>query len=161
VTALRLLALPLFSLLAAAAVAPGASAFDLTGSWEGRWSCKGFDGAKFDASNPESTLQITQTGPVLAVREDGGIPYNGGAIFDTKSPTTKGEIALVKCETDNVPLGGPEGVIIRAKVKADAEKGTGSFKGLSIVESGAPEVLTCKYVYKRTSTANPAVAACP
>jgi len=149
-------------MLAAAIVAPGASAqFVLTGTWEGRWSCKGFDGAKFSASNPASTLQITQTGNVLAVNEDGGIRYNGGAIPDAKSPATKGEIALLKCETDNLPLAGPEGVLLRAKVKADPVKGTGRFKGLSIVESDAPEALTCKYVYKRTSTTDPGVAACP
>ena len=155
----RLLTLAVASLVVAG-VAPGASAFDLTGTWEGRWSCQGFDGAKFKAANPASTLQITQIGSVLAVNEDGGIFYNGGAILDARSPATKGEVALVKCETDSIPLGGPEGVILRAKVKADVAKGTGSIKGLSIVESDAPEALTCKYKYKRTSTIDPGVGGC-
>lgn len=161
-TSLRLLASSLFFLAAAAALAPAASAFDLTGTWEGRWSCQGFDGVKFRSLNSQSTVQITQTGNTLAVNMDNGdYFYNGGAVPDAGSPTTKGEIALTQCGTDNVPLAGPDAELLRAKVKADPEKGTGSMKGLSILESAIPDVLTCKYSYKRTSTADPAVAACP
>jgi hypothetical protein len=163
VIAYRLLALSLFSTLVAAAVAPGALAqFSLTGSWEGRWSCQGFDGAKFRSSNGQSTVLITQTDNTLAVNMDeGDYLYNGAAIPDGSSPTTKGEIVLSQCGTDNLPLAGPDAEVLRAKVKADAEKGTGSIDGLSILESAIPDVLTCKYSYKRVSTTDPAVAACP
>jgi hypothetical protein len=160
--AYRLLALSFLSALAAAAAAPAASAFDLTGTWEGRWSCQGFDGVKFKSRNSQSTVQITQTGNTLAVNMDNGdYLYNGGAVPDAGSPTTKGEIALTQCGTDSVPLAGPASELLRAKVKADPERGTGSMKGLSILESAIPDVLTCKYSYKRTSTTDPAVAACP
>jgi hypothetical protein len=163
VSAFRLVALSLFSLLAAVGVASRASAFDLTGSWEGRWSCQGYDGAKFRSGNSRSTLLITQNGNTLAVDMDGGSYfYNGGAIPDGSSPTTKGEIVLAQCGTNNLPLAGADdGEILRAKVTADAEKETGSIKGLSILESAIPDVLTCQYSYKRSSTANPGVAACP
>ena len=161
-TPLRLAALSFVSLLAAVAIAPGASAFDLTGTWEGRWSCQGFDGAKFRSGNSESIVLITQTGTTLAVNMDNGdYLYNGGAIFDTGSPDTKGEVVLTQCGTDNLPLAGADGEILRAKAKADAEKGSGSLKGLSIFESAVPDIITCKYSYKRTSAANPAVPACP
>lgn len=160
----RLVPSSLFSLAAALALASGASAFDLTGTWAGRWSCQGYDGSKFRSSSKDSVLRVTQTGSSLAVDLDDGLyRYNGGAIFDDKSPTTKGEIALVQCGTDNVPFDGPEGEIVRAKVKADAAKGTGSLKGVSLVEFSDIEitdVLTCKYSYKRISTEDPAVPPC-
>jgi hypothetical protein len=162
VTVLRLLVSSLLCILTAAVVAPAASAFDLTGTWEGRWSCQGFDGAKFRSGNSESVVLISQTGNTLAVSMDAGAYlYNGGAIFDTASPETKGEVVLNQCGTNNLPLAGADGELLRAKVKADAEKGSGSLKGLSIYESSVPDILTCKYSYRRTSTANPAVPACP
>lgn len=155
-------ALSLVALAASAALGPAAAAFDLTGTWQGRWSCQGFDGSKFRSFNNESVVLITQNGNTLAVNMDAGdYLYNGGAIPDTGAPTTKGEIALTQCGTDNLPLAGEDTEILRAKVKADAEKGTGSLKGLSILESAIPDVLTCKYSYKRVDTANPNVPACP
>ena len=154
----------LAALAARAALAPAASAFDLTGTWQGRWSCQGFDGAKFRSSNGESVLLITHdpvTRVLAANMDNGDYLYNGGSIPDVNAPETKGEVALMQCGTDNLPLAGADAEILRAKVKVDVEKGTGSIKGLSILESSIPDVLTCKYSYKRTDTANPNVAACP
>ena len=157
----RFLAALSFGLLASAALAQASHAFDLTGTWSGKWSCQGFDGAPFKSSEKQSTLTISQTGNVIAANIDGGFSYNGGALPDNGAPDTKGEAALVQCGTDNLPHAGPEAEILRAKVKVSPEKGTGSFKGLAIIESSFPDVLTCKYSYKRVDTANPNVPACP
>ena len=162
-SAYRLLVLFVFSAMAATAIAPSASAFDLTGTWEGSWSCQGFDGVKFRSRSGRgrSTVLITQTGNTLAVdMDDGDYLYNGGAIPDGSSPTTKGEVVLAQCGTDNIPLAGPDAELIRAQVKVDDVKGKGSIKGLSVLESSIPDVLTCKYGYKRVSTVDPAVPAC-
>ena len=148
--------------LLASALAPAATAFDLTGTWEGRWSCQGFDGAKFRSSNGVSTLLVTQVGNALNVNMDAGdYLYTGGAIPDAASPDTKGEIALAQCGTDNIPLAGPDSEILRARVKTNPESGAGVIKALSILESSIPDVLTCKYSYKRVDTADPAVGGCP
>ena len=158
----RFLAALSFGLLASAALAQASQAFDLTGTWVGKWSCQGFDGASFKSSNKQSTIAITQTDNTIAANVDNGeFFYNGGAIPDAGAPTTKGEAALNQCGTDNLPFATTEGEILRAKVKVNPESGAGSFKGLSVIETQFFEVLTCKYSYKRTDTVNPNVPACP
>jgi hypothetical protein len=150
------------SLLASTALAPRVHAVDLTGTWTGKWKCQGFDGGKFTSTNNASTLLITQIGNVVSANMDGGeFLYNGGAIPETANPDTKGEVAFVQCGTDNLPFAGEEAEILRAKVKADPDNGSGKLKGISVLESAFPDVLTCKYSYKRTATADPAVPACP
>lgn len=152
----------LFSLLIAfGALAPAALAFDLTGTWEGKWTCQGFDGESFKSSNKESTLLITQTGNTIAASLDNGVfVYNGGAISDVQNPEKRGEAAFAACPNDNLPLATGESEIIRLKVKVRPETGTGALTGLSIVESEFPDVLTCKYKFKRTSTTDPNLLAC-
>ena len=158
----RFLAALSFGLLASAALAPASHAFDLTGTWVGKWSCQGFDGSKFKSSNGQSTIAITQTDNTIAANVDNGeFFYNGGAIPDTGDPTTKGEAVLLQCGTDHIAFTTAEGEILRAKVKVNPASGTGSLKGLSIVETQFSEALTCKYSYKRVDTANPNVPGCP
>jgi hypothetical protein len=159
VTARRILAALPLAVLASAALAAGAQAIDLTGTWVGKWTCQGFDGAKFKSSNKQSTLLITQNGNALAASIDGDFTYNGGVIPDLRNPDGKGEAALVGCANDVIPFAGGESEIVRAKVKTSAS-GAGSFKGLAVLESDFPDVLTCKYSYRRTSTENPNVPAC-
>jgi hypothetical protein len=57
-------------------------AFDLTGHWEGKWNCKGFDGAKFTDRERNSSMNVTQVGNTLRVDLDGGFLCNGAAIPD-------------------------------------------------------------------------------
>jgi hypothetical protein len=150
------------SLLAPAALAPPVHAIDLTGTWAGKWRCQGFDGDKFTSTNNESTLLITQVGNVISASIDGGeFLYNGGAIDETAHPITKGEAALVQCGTDNLPFAGEEAEIVRASAKVNPDNGSGKLKGISALESAFPDVLICKYSYKRTDTADPAVPLCP
>jgi len=156
--------LPLVSVLTAAvllvAAASPARAFDLTGTWIGKWSCKGFDGAKFTSANKTSTLKITQSGNVIAADLDNGdFHYNGGMIADGVKPE-KGEAVFVSCSTDNVPLAGGESEIIRAAVKTKLGTFKASFKGLSIFESNFGDTGTCKYTFKRRDTIDPNVLGC-
>jgi hypothetical protein len=162
VPARRVLAAVSFGLLASAALAPAAGAFDLTGTWTGKWSCQGFDGSSFKSSNKQSTIAITQTGAnTFAANVDGGqFFYNGGAIPDAGAPDTKGEAALLQCGTDNIPFATSEGEILRVRVKVNPASGAGSLKGLSVIETDFSEVLTCKYSYKRVDTADPNVLDC-
>jgi hypothetical protein len=149
--------------LAAACLAHPAAAFDLTGTWEGKQTCKGSDGAKFSFVFP-TTLRITQTGTVLAmevVSDAGSDFYNGTGIDGTAKPEN-GEAYFVHCGTTFVPATGKEAFdetgrgIVKTK-----ETGSGSFKGTSNFYNGEPEVANCKWSYKRTLTADPAVLSCP
>jgi len=143
--------------------APAAHAFDATGTWEGRFSCRHFDGAKFRFEMKPSTLRISQSGSTLNVDlNDGGFRYHGQAIDDDKSPD-KGEVLLAQCGTDDV-AGTGFAEMLRAVVKTRPSKGTGSFRGVSIFEGdfgGGRQFGTCKYRFKRTSTADPNAQSCP
>ncbi|MCC6766277.1 MAG: hypothetical protein IT293_16580 [Deltaproteobacteria bacterium] len=145
----------------ALAVGPSAEAYDLTGTWVGKWSCKGFDGVKFTSGNKASTLRITQSGNAIAAELDNGVyRYNGGAIPDIAKPD-KGEAALVACPNDNVPLSGGESEIMRAAVKTKASTFKAALKALSVFEDGSGGVGTCKYSFKRVDPVNPNVPDCP
>jgi hypothetical protein len=161
VTVRRLAAALSLGVLAFAALPAASGAFDLTGTWVGRWSCQGFEGVPFKSSRKPSILLISQTDDTLAASIDGAFAYNGGAIPDLRDPDTQGEVALAQCATDSVPHQGGESELLRAKVKVDPQKGSGSFKGLSVVESDFPDVLTCKYSYTRVDTEDPGLSACP
>jgi len=151
-----------FGSMIVSAAAPAAHAFDLTGHWTGKWTCKGFDGTKFKGINKESTMAITQSGTTIAADIDGGLfSFNGLAVFDATKPNEKGEAVLVQCGTDNLPQSGDQGEIMRATVKTKLDSAKASFKSLSIFEDNAPEVGTCKYSYKRQDPNDPGVAACP
>ena len=157
----RLAAALSLGLLVSAALPAASAAFDLTGTWLGRWSCQGFEGVPFKSSRKPSVLLISQTGNTLAASIDGAFAYNGGAIPDLRAPDTQGEVALAQCATDSLPFQGGESELLRAKVKVDPHKGSGSFKGLAVVESDSPDVLTCKYSYTRVDSEDPGVSACP
>jgi len=68
---------------------PAASAFDVTGHWVGKWSCKGFSAPftddngklvnKFTFSNKHSTLDITQNDQTFAAIIDAAPVCQGGA----------------------------------------------------------------------------------
>jgi hypothetical protein len=154
-----------FGFLAALLLAsPAAHAFDATGTWEGQWSCKEFDGVKFTSKQKPSTLKITQNGSeVFTDIDNGGYIHDGHAIDDAKKPNDKGEMMLVDCVSDD---NGADGFAeqIRVVVKVNAAKGTGSLSGVSQYQDASlfgSSFGTCKYKYKRISTANPNVTGCP
>ena len=136
-------------------------AFDMTGTWVGKWSCKGFDGQKFTSGNKTSTMRVTQSGNTMAVDVDNGdFTYNGGAIPDVVKPE-KGEAVFAACPNDNLPLTGDEAETARLSVKTKPGAVKATVKALSIFDSPSGEVGTCKYSYKRVDAADPNVAGCP
>lgn len=143
------------SVLVLGATCPdGADAFHLTGTWIGKWSCKGFDGAKFKTANKISTMLISQLGDTVNVDIDGGeFHYNGRAIADDAKPE-KGEVVLVECDTDNAPAVGEEAEMVRAQVKTKVDAIRATYKAVSIFEDAFPSVGTCKYNYERIDTTN-------
>ena len=139
---------------------------DLTGTWQGKWTCKSFDGVKFNEGNKTSTLQITQlsTTTFAADLDNGDFHYNGAlipAVKNTADKAGKAEAIMNQCPTDNLPLAGNEGEIIRVSVKTKPNDFKASLKGLSIFENGDPSLGTCKYSFKRKSPTGQTIAACP
>jgi len=152
-------------------VARPAAAYDLTGHWVGKWTCTGFDGAKFtdsskdSAPNGTSTLAVTQSGATIHALVDGTFTYNGAAIAADAKPE-KGEGVLIDCHT-NLVLGVDDGnsEIIRISVTTKANSPKATVKGTSTLENFLPQfgqqIQSCKYSYKRIDTVDPAVAGCP
>ena len=87
-------------------------AVDLTGTYEGKITCKGFDGSKVKKVFP-SFLEITQTGSNLNILSFSFGPFNGTVIEDDKKPDEKGQAGFISCFSD--PLA-PEGEVGSAKV---------------------------------------------
>ncbi len=148
-----------------ATLAAPASAFDLTGHWVGKWSCKGFDGATFKDANKTSILDITQSGAAIHARLEGAFLFNGAPIPDPTNPD-KGEIVLLDCHTNAVfAVGDGDSEIVRAAVATKAATVKASFHGVSILENDVlpfgEQVQTCKYAYTRASTTDPGIGGCP
>jgi hypothetical protein len=158
------------ALLLAFAAAPlglstAAGAANLTGTWEGSYSCQGFDGENYKTGNKDSVLLISQEGQIFAANIDNDtFVYNGLVIDDDADPAGKGNLVMNQCGTDAIPGEGPEGEIVRMAIKVNADKGTGTLKGVSIVEffdKTGPGVVTCKLKYKRVSTTVAKFNGCP
>jgi hypothetical protein len=156
---------PALAFLASFGLASAAGAIDLTGTWEGSYTCQGFDGINFKTGNKTSVLLISQEGTQFSADLDGGdYIYNGVAIDDEKDPQGKGNLVMNQCGTDSFPTEGPEGEIVRMSAKVNTEKGTGALKGVGIVEftdETRPTVVTCKFKFKRVNTTPADFTGCP
>ena len=144
-----------FAVLALSLAAMPAAAFDLTGHWEGSWSCSEFDeGVKTKQSNKESTAAISSLGNgTFRAVIDEGYDYRGIEITNAEKPD-KGEIAIALCGTNDDLKNFPFVELGRFKVST-SETGSGSLSGTTIWSDNASHVATCKYKYKRIDTTNP------
>jgi len=165
-----LLTIIAFVTLTSLASAGGAAqGLDLTGHWDGKINCKGFDEiGKFSDNEKGNTLDVSPgAGHLFTANIDGGT-YNGTIIPDAKKPDVQGEVVLIKCTTNSeFAADDTASEIIRAKVKTKVNSDKGSFSGLSIFEindpmTGGQTIETCKLSFKRTNSSPPApaIAAC-
>jgi hypothetical protein len=151
--------------VAIAVTVSAALAFDVTGTWEGTYKCKGiFDGLK-DKYEDALVANLTQTGTAIGadITFDGDLfSYNGLAIANAAKPD-KGDMTVVICGSDDDLSTGEFDELGRLSVTTKPLKGTGSIKGTSYYSTTGPvQVYTCKWKLKRTSTVDPLVAvSCP
>jgi len=153
----------LISLIVAATFAAvPAGAIDLTGTWEGSFSCSEVDsGVKFKFTLKGEVLFITQVGSALNVQNLGFADIAGVAIDDASKPNEKGAVAMIDCDTATDPTTG-YGELANLRAKVNRAKGKGSLKGTSVYTSSGDTVGQCKWNFKLTDTADPGVAAtCP
>jgi hypothetical protein len=131
-----------------------AGAFDLTGHWQGKWSCTVFsNGVKSKVANGASTFAATSFGNgSFAAVVDSGPGYLGIEISDAAKPE-KGELAIVHCGTHDDLKTVPFSELGRWKVTTKGAKGT--IGGVTVWSNGPSHVATCKYKYKRVDTIDP------
>ena len=136
--------------------------FDLTGTWTGSITCKLVSGGVKGKVTATPVLTLTQIGTQIGGRLDFGgsvVHYTGLANPDGKKPETKGEVALIRCGTDDLPA---------SELSAD-ELGrlTAATKALPAVKAKPrgttvltePERIgTCSWKWTRTAAGNPGLS---
>ena len=141
----RLLLVSALGLLASAP----ASAGDLTGVWEGKFSCKAQDAqGKLKLSGP-STLEISQPGgpggAALQAHID-GVLFAGFSL--QPGPALGGVGALVGCDPGDIRS-------FRWKVKTDDVKAKISWRGVFV--SNDAVISSCRGTWSRVSLEDPVV----
>ena len=141
-----------------------AHAFDLTGTWEGKWTCRAqINGAPSTIANDDSVMKITQLGPDGYVDLDNGTyHYSGWAAADNDNDK-RGATTVVDCDTN--PRSEFSNEMISAKVKAPSGADSGEFNGTSAYNLAQPGNIElggiCRYTFERVSATDPGVLPCP
>ncbi len=154
---MTMLAVVVVAILAAGA--PAASALDLTGTWEGKLTCKGlFDGEKISTTCCE-ILQITQSGDTVNISVFGDL-YFGRVTTRTGHPD-QGAVTFVGCNTDNTLPNASEMVFANVTDDLKPLSVKGTLKGEGPFVNDPTEQYVCTWNYKRIDRTDPLVSACP
>ena len=143
----------------AVGVVPG-SAFDMTGTWEGGWTCRVQHNGTFTSFSVKAvTMQVTQQDSTVYLDFfNGKYHYSGWAEADSEN-ANRGAVTVVECRTS--PTSTAFNEVISARVKTS---GGGEFSGTSTYSLIDPLVTDiggiCKLTFKRTSAADPGVGPC-
>jgi hypothetical protein len=145
----------------ALAALPASAIDSLTGTYEGKFSCKGSNNGAPTKGKGDAVLTITEDGTVLAALTENGAP--AGGTFDLlhieeTAKQDRSKVAGADCGLLNVGRGiALEGDVV---IKTGSEKGT--VKGSYIRLGDKPaRIDVCTFTVKRTSTTDPAVQGCP
>lgn len=150
--------------LALVLMALPASAGNLVGTWLGRFSCGAEDAnGRFKIQETESLLEISQPEPGTSPLRlmIGDVHYSGSIVPSASSPTTDGVGAFVKCGTSDTENEGNFSEIELIRWKVDAGTGRGSIKKVGVFVVNGVQIGACKGGWVRTTTADPAIPACP
>ncbi len=137
--------------------------FDLTGTWAGSITCKGVNAGVKEKVKTTPVLQVTQDETRVGVQLDFGggvvLHYTGLANPDGKKPETKGEVALIRCGTDDQPgnaLAPDELGRFTAGTKAPPVV-KASLKGTTILTE-PDRIGTCAWKWTRIGVVDPALS---
>lgn len=158
---------PVLAVLATLVAVPASAVLDLTGTWEGTWSCKDVtNGAVLKPKNT-LTMTVTQSGSdVYAVLTWDGLNSSNtfqGHVQELTDKPGQGAATIISCAQNTPPIEYTEALSGMVKVSpTNAKPANATFKATSTYE-GAPVSVggVCKYSLKRVSLADPGVAACP
>jgi hypothetical protein len=139
---------------------------DLTGTWEGKGTCKGLTtgGAPYKLVVKDSIFKITQTSAsdINLQGEDftGTYPYNGLVIESAAKPRS-GQVSAIHCASNPfIPDFYNDMLIGKAKVKPTTDNPAGATLKLTGIFFNGDTLATCKSKYTRVSTADPGIGPC-
>ena len=135
--------------------------FFIAGTWTGSIKCKGVNGGAKEKLTLPATMRVAQDGLTvgLAVDLGGGqvASYTGVANPDAAKPDKKGELAIIRCGTDDQVGVADFDEIGRMSIASKIGQVKASFKGTSILAGfsdpgPAPaKGYTCKWKFVRTT----------
>jgi hypothetical protein len=128
---------------------------DLTGEWQGHMTCRLFSGG-FSTDSLSPSLDITQSGSDLNIRENGALLYNGILMDDPASPE-RGAVAARQCGIDDTFSSSAS--MYHLKV-ISRSSGTATARGWRMGNLNSVTQL-CKIRLKRDIATDPSVPACP
>jgi len=137
-----------------------AAASDLSGTWTGKVSCRGtFDGVP-QTTTSASTLLVEDGGTSLTLAVD-GVHYNG-ASYPAPANPAKGEIAVIRCDTNSTRSADFGGEFGRLRVMTNASTGKGTLAGTTLKASVlvGRTLSTCHWAFKRISAAPVVLGPC-
>ena len=139
-----------------------AMALDVTGTWKGNFTCSGFNGKKFNYTDKNHILKITQTNNDLVVKwTNENTNFTGFVIDDQQLPDTKGQLAFANCKTQADLTTDSE--LAQLNVSINRIKRNGTLTGISIYtlpadNTGNTNVVgQCKWNFKLIDIADPEV----
>ena len=131
---------------------------DLTGTWEGGWSCNTLsDGEPSVQSNDEVVVEISHVSDneVRMSLFDGGLPYNGFAVGWEGYPN-RGAVTFVACSTR------PDDIAFNEIASLRFDLATGKMGGFSTYNERLTFVGgACRWSITRVDIADPGVQPCP
>lgn len=159
---MRCLAL-VFLLLAFALPAFAGPPLNLTGVWEGTYSCKVQDAEGKRTFKVPATLLVNQLGPSgplevnFLSKGSGGF---SGTIVPSLAKPNEGVGVLIACGTSDSTTLGEYGEFDTFSYKVGAD-GSGTIKVSGAYTQKSEEVGVCKVTWTRTATKAPITVACP
>jgi hypothetical protein len=142
--------------------------FNLTGTWEGKVTCKGLSLGEKAKTVSEGLVKISQSGTELALEFDPdgnlepSLDFAGFTAPESGNPD-KGQLVATYCGTSPFINSSGQDHIVHAKgvIKpTDANPYNATLKMTSIV-GAYPNVAVCKWKFTRTDITDPSAPGCP
>jgi hypothetical protein len=144
------------------ALATSAGAADnLTGSYEGKLTCKGLVAGAAAKTKQDVTIAVSESKIGVALKITAGATEIGDAlrafVMDDAGKPDRAKVFGVDCDMDLVSLSNLT-LIADAVAKEGSDKAT--LKGALTDTTGKTQILDCTFSAKRTSTAPPKFEGC-
>jgi hypothetical protein len=141
------------------AAAPASALDTLTGSYEGKMTCKGIEAGSPVKEKQEIVIEVVDTKGVALRLLSNGVQVGEvmtGRLAEDSAKADRGKLGGLSCSVDAFERLG-SALVADAVVKPMSEKG--SLKG-SLTTLGENGVVECTFTAKRTSTATPEFSFC-
>jgi hypothetical protein len=150
--------------LALGFAAPSAALDDMTGSYTGKMSCKGYVGGAPAKAKSEIAVTVVEGKGVRMSITTAGVPFGDTVALYKLEDETKPDRAKIQGLDCTSNVESPQSLTVQGDVVVKPGTGKGTIKGSVIRRdaTGMPGTISvCTFSVKRTSTELPEVPECP